>query len=60
PSSGGGSSGFGGVFDPGNLSGGSEDGAETEQDPQGNSSGFGNVFDPNALTGGSDGSGSGN
>jgi len=54
-----GSSGFGGAFSPGNLSG-SGDGAEAEQAPQGNSSGFGNVFDPGALTGGSEDSSSGN
>lgn len=60
----GGSSGFGGVFAPGNLSGSGEDGAEAEQDPQdsgaGSSSGFGGAFDPGNLSGGSDDSSSGN
>ncbi|MBY6059084.1 ABC transporter permease [Leisingera daeponensis] len=53
-------SGFGGVFAPGSLSGGSEAEPETEQEPQGNNSGFGNVFDPNALSGDGGESGSGN
>ncbi|WP_411351390.1 ABC transporter permease [Leisingera aquaemixtae] len=53
------SSGFGGAFAPGNLSGNSEAEPEAEQEPQGNSSGFGNVFDPNALSGGSEGGGAG-
>ncbi|WP_027245802.1 ABC transporter permease [Leisingera daeponensis] len=53
------STGFGGAFAPGNLSGNSEAEPEAEPEPQGNSSGFGNVFDPNALSGGSEGGGAG-
>lgn len=43
-------SGFGGVFAPGTLGGGSDAEPEAEAPPKGNS-GFGNVFDPNSLSG---------
>ncbi|MBY6136216.1 ABC transporter permease [Nocardioides marinus] len=55
-------SGFGGVFNPGNLSGDSssgEDASPTEEPPAGNNSGFGGVFNPGNLSGG-DGGGSDN
>src|SRR6056297_240495 len=42
-------SGFGNVFDPGNLQG-EEEGATAPEDDA-DTSGFGNVFDPNTLTG---------
>ena len=43
-------SGFGGVFAPGTLGGGTDAEPEAEEPPKGNS-GFGNVFDPNSLSG---------
>ncbi|SHE73192.1 spermidine/putrescine transport system permease protein [Ruegeria intermedia] len=43
-------SGFGGVFAPGALGGGTDAEPEAEEPPKGNG-GFGNVFDPNSLSG---------
>ncbi|MFV2051800.1 ABC transporter permease [Aliiroseovarius sp. YM-037] len=43
-------SGFGGVFDPGSLSGGGESDADTETESDSNDSGFGGVFDPGNLS----------
>ncbi len=57
PATGGNNSGFGNVFDPNALGGGSSDAEETDDQSSapssgGGSSAFGGAFDPNALSGG--------